>query len=187
MPTQTARWRPVPAPNIVAYKLLYSDTGTEGPFLEKATILNVPTGPNYDTNTGTFFYTDAEVPYRWYRLWTLDAYGNTFGDDTTAPFPPNNNPVDAPVSTTYALNENTHTPGNFRYVSPGGTPIADATIRVYTKLSWDTRQYNQVVGVTVTTATGDWKDPIFVTPGNTFVVHYSLPNVWGPDTVEVTI
>lgn len=184
---QLVQWRPVPAPNIVAFRLLYSDTGADGAFEERATVLNVQSGPNWNPTTSTFMFTDDEVPYRLYRLWTVDAYGNVFQDTAAAPFPPNNDPVDAPVSTVFPLNENTQGANQFQYVTPGGSPISDATIRVYRKISWDTRQYSQVVGMTTTLPTGGWKLPIFVTPGETYVVHFHKPNEWGPDTVEVTI
>ena len=187
MPTQLVRWRPVSAPNIIAYKLLCSDTGADGPFLELITVLNLPSGLNWDASAGVYFYTDVEIPYRLYRLWTIDSYGNTYGDTTAVPFGPNNDPVDAPISNVYPLDENTNGTAQFQYVTPGGSPIADATIRVYTKIAWDTKQYSQVVGVTSTTPAGNWKMPIFVEPGNTYTVVFHKPNEWGPNAIEVTV
>lgn len=188
MTSQIVRWLPASAPNIVAYKLLYSDTGPDGPFLERAAaILNIPAGPNWDSGTETFFYEDQEVPYRLYRLNTLDSFGTTFGDPGAAPFGPNNNPVRVPVPNVYPMDHNTGGASALRYVDPNGTPIAEAMVRVYTKADWDAKRYSKVVGLVKTDAQGNWVSPIFVEPGNTFVVQFQLPNTWGPDTTEVTV
>lgn len=188
MTTQTVRWLPASAPNIVAYKLLYSDTGPEGPFLERvAAILNVPAGPNWDIGAGAFFYEDREVPYRLYRLNTIDSFGTIFGDPGAAPFGPNNDPVRVPVPNVYPLDHNTGGANALKYVDPNGLPIAEATVRVYTKADWDAKRYSKVVGLVKTDADGRWLSPVFVEPGNTFVVQFQLPNTWGPDTTEVVV
>lgn len=186
--TQTVRWYPTPAPNIVAYRLLYSDTGPEGPFLERApAILNVQAGANWDANAGVFFFVDDEIGYRLYRLHTLDTQGTEHADTAVPPFGPNNDPFVAPEPHTFPLNHDTGGIDALRYVDPNGQPVAGATIRVYAKIDWDMKRYSKVVGLTKTDATGRWISPIFVTPGDTFVVRYELPNTWGPDGVEVTV
>ncbi len=185
--TQRIRWNPATSPNIVAYQLLYTDGGATAPFTVRAEILNTPVGVNFDLETQTFFFDDDDAPGRLYRMNTLDAYGNTFSDLTVTPFEAGNDPVNVPVANVFPLDENTGGRNALGYISDGGTPIDEATIRVYTKLNWDLRRYNQVVGVTATNALGGWKSPIFVEPGNTFVVVYEKPNVFGPDTAEVVV
>lgn len=188
MSTQTVRWLPPSAPNIVGYRLLASDTGPDGPFVQLvAFIPNVQMGDYWDTDAGCFKYEDLEISYRLYRLNTLDSSGNVFGDPGAAPFPPNNDPVRVPVPNVWPLDQNTGGAGALRYVTPDGVPVGGATVRVYTKANWDARRFNLVLGLTKTDVLGDWLSPIFVEPGNSFVVQYELPNVWGPDTLEITV
>lgn len=185
--TQTVRWLPATAPNIIAYKLLYSDTGADGPFLERLTVLNIPMGPNWDADASVFFYNDEDVPYRLYRLHTVDSVGTTFGDPTVAPFGPHNDPVAVPVPNVFPLDHNTGGTNALQYVDQNGAPISTATVRVYRKSDWDAKQYSKVVGLTKTVTDGTWAQPVMVEPGNTFVIHYTLANQYGPDTVEVTV
>lgn len=182
------RWKPSTAPNIVLYTLMYSDTGASGPFLDLQTVPNVPQGPYYDTDAALFTYTDnADIAYRLYRLRMVDTQGNVFDDTSSPPFGPNNDPYTLPVPNTYPLDENYGGDQALAYVTPDGDPVADAAVRVYRKTDWDLRQYSKVVGLTRTTSTGGWFSPILVEPGNDFVVLYHLPDVYGPDTVEITV
>lgn len=184
---QTVQWKPATAPNIVAYVLLYSDTGMNGPFLTRAQISNAPIGPNYDSVAGVFFYADDEIAYRLYRLRTVDVSGNIFDDTTAAPFSAGNDPYQIPVANTTPINENYGGANSLQYVDPNGVPIADATIRVYTQADWEAKRYSKVIGLTKTNALGGWINPINVEPGNTFIVQFNLPNVYGPDTVDITV
>lgn len=185
--TQTIRWKPATSPNIVAYVLLYSDTGPQGTLLERAQIMNAPTGPNYDASAGLYYYLDDDVPYRLYRLRTIDARGTVFDDTTAAPFAANNDPATVPVANVTPVNENWGGTNALQYVTPDGVPIADATVRIYTLADWQAQRYSKVVGLTKTNSAGGWVSPILVEPGNTFVVQYHLPDQWGPDTLEITI
>jgi len=185
MSTQTVRWLQATAPNIVAYRLLYSDTGAAGPFLERATISNYAGGANWDGSA--FFFEDDEVPYRLYRLNTIDTQNTVFGDDTAAPFGPNNDPLRAPIANVYPMDHNTGGANALRYVDQNGDGVGGANVRVYTKADWDAKLLSKVVGLVKTAADGTWVQPVFVEPGNTFVVRFELPNSFGPDNVEVTV
>lgn len=187
MATQTVRWKPATAPNIVAYVLLYSDTGTAGPFLERAQVMNAPLGANYDAETATYLFEDDEIAYRLYRLRTVDVRGNVFDDTTSPPFAAGNDPYVIPVANVTPVNENWGGTNALQYISPAGVPISGATVRIYAKSDWDAKRYSKVVGLTQTNALGGWVSPILVEPGNTFVVQYHLPDQWGPDTLEITI
>lgn len=184
----TIRWKPATAPNIVVYVLLYSDTGPAGEFTELVQIMNAPIGPNWDAEEGLYTYDDPTgVSYRLYRMSTVDSAGAIFTDTTSPPFADGNDPYQLPVQNTYPLDHNHSGAGAYTYVTPEGAPVEGATVRVYTKEDWDAALYSKVVGITTTTSTGAWISPILVEPGNTFVLQYHLPNVYGPDTVEITI
>ncbi len=188
MPTQRIKWKPNTAPNIVAYEVLKSDTGVPGPYSVLVQILHSIPGPNWSDKDQCFFYDDPQIiPYRYYRLATLDRYGHRAEDAAPTPFKAGNNPVDSPTLHTFALDANGGGTNNLQYISQGGTPIKDARIRVYKKIDWDAKNYANVVGTTLTVGDGTWKDPIFVQPGDTYTVVYTKPNEFGPDTKEITV
>ena len=187
MATQQIKWFPVTTPNIVAYEILKSDTGIDGEYTQLVQVLHQIPGPNYNDSGGYFFYNDAEVSYRYYRIRTLDKFGNTAEDDAPTPFQAGNDPVEAPDLHTIALDHNTGGQNTYQYVSEGGSPIMDATVRVYKKTDWDTNKLDQVIGSTVTTATGGWASPVFVQAGETYTIVYNKVYEFGPDTAEVTV
>lgn len=187
MVTQRIRWFPVTTPNVIAYEIIKSDTGISGEYTTLTQVLHQIPGSNWDSNLGCFFYDDIEIPYRYYRLRTLDQYGNTAEDSAPTPFQANNDPVKAPALHFIALTENTGGQNNYKYVTSGGTPVEGATIRVYKKIDWDTRRTSKVVGSSLTNATGGWAHPVFVEPGETYTIVWSKLNEYGPDTAEVTV
>lgn len=185
--TQTIKWKPITTPNIVAYEIIYSDSGIDGDYQALTTVLHQIPGTNWDSDEGVFFYEDEDAPSRWYRLRTLDAFGNKAEDDAPTPFQAGNDPVEAPTLHFVALNADTNGQNNLQYVTSGGTPIEGATVRVYKKVDWDTRKLENVVGSTITTAKGKWANPVFVEPGETYTIVYHKTNEYGPDDVEVTV
>lgn len=78
-------------------------------------------------------------------------------------------------------------PGNLRYMSPGGTPIENAQVRVYRKTDYDARLFNAPVGITETDAYGKWKQPVLVAPGYTYVVQFLKQNEYGPDVTTIVV
>jgi hypothetical protein len=189
MPTQRIKWKPNTAPNIVAYEIFKSDTGVTGPYTLLIQVLHMIPSTAWSNTEQCFFYDDPVqplIPYRYYRIATLDRYGNRAEDDAPTPFHAGNNPIDTPELHTLALTADTGGPNNLQYISQGGTPIKDARIRVYKKIDWDTRNFANVVGTTLTLGDGTWKDPVFVQPGETYTVVYSKVNEFGPNTAEVT-
>ena len=187
MATQRIKWLAVTTPNVVAYQILKSDTGISGEYTTLTTVLHQIPGANYDSDNGYFFYDDGDIPYRYYRLRTLDAFGAVAEDTAPIPFQAGNDPIQAPALHFIALNENTQGANTYGYVSAGGTPIGGATVRVYKKIDWDTNNTTRVVGSTVTLATGGWATPVFVEPGETYTIVYNKVNEYGPDTAEVTV
>ena len=185
--TQTIKWLPVTTPNVVAYKILKSDTGRLETYTTLTQVLHQLPGENYNSQDGYFFYEDEYIPYRWYRLQTLDCYGNTAEDSAPTPFQAGNDPVAAPALHFIALTENSGGQNNLKYVTSGGSPISGASVRVYKKIDYDTAQLTQVIGTTITNANGGWTNPIFVVPGETYAIVYNKTNEYGPDKVEITV
>jgi hypothetical protein len=103
----------------------------------------------------------------------------TLGGDTIATPPP-------VFPNTVKLDHDYEQPGALRYVTPGGSPIAGAQVRVYQQTDYSAGNLANPIGVTLTDADGRWKDPIFVAPGFTYVVQFFLPQKYGPDTATVT-
>lgn len=185
---QRIRWLPATTPRVAAYQLLYSDTGADAAFGPLTPLIaNIQAGGNWDAGEGVFFYDDVDMPFRLYRLVACDSSGTAFETAGQAPFSAGNDPVKAPVPETFPLDHNTGGVDALRYVDPNGLPIADATVRVYTREHWDARHFSQVAGLVKTDAEGRWTSPIFVPPGTTYVIQVQYPGVWGPDFAEVIV
>jgi hypothetical protein len=75
---------------------------------------------------------------------------------------------------------------DLRYVTPGGSPIENAQVRVYYKADYDAGALTEPVGVTTTTSSGRWLTPILVLPGYDYVVMFFKPSDYGPDVSTVT-
>ena len=187
MATQQIKWLPNNAPSIVAYELLVSDKGSAGPYTKLTQVLHSIPGLNWDSAGSFFFYNDGLIPHRFYKLATLDQFGNREEGNAATPFQAGNDPVIAPVLTSMAMDEHTGGLDNLQYVTEGGTPVEGARIRVYVKLDWDTKALSNAIGTTVTKADGGWSEPVFVTPGQTYTVVYNKTYAFGPDTREITV
>jgi hypothetical protein len=97
---------------------------------------------------------------------------------TAAPEPP-------VFTNTVQLDEDYGATDALRYMTPGGSPIENAQIRVYYKSDYDAGTLDTPVGVSKTNAFGRWNNPVLVTPGFTYTVQFFKPNDFGPDTTEV--
>jgi hypothetical protein len=186
MITQVIKWLPNTSPNIVAYEVLFSDTGSAGQYSTLTTVAHIIPGPNW-SNQGYFFFNDTLIPYRFYRLRTLDRYGHIAEDEAPTPFKAGNDPVQAPSLHTQALDANTGGPNALQYVSRGGSPIGNANVRVYRKIDWDLKKLANVIGTTITKGDGTWTNPVFAQPGDTYTIVFHKTFEFGPDTIEITI
>lgn len=75
---------------------------------------------------------------------------------------------------------------DLRYMTPGGSPIANAQIRVYKKADYDAGFLLSPVGITLTDAAGRWSTSILVEPGFEYVIQFFKPNEFGPDIARIT-
>lgn len=89
-----------------------------------------------------------------------------------------------PFSNTVKIDQNFRLPNDLAYVTPSGSPIANAQVRVYLKSDYDAGNLNVPIGVTVTNAFGGWVNAILVNSGYTYVARFEKPKEWGPDTKE---
>lgn len=187
MATQRIQWKASTAPNVTGYEVLVSESGVGGPYEVLTTVLHQIPGTHYITESASFFFDDELIPYRWYRVRVVDQFGNKAEDEYPSPFQAGNDPVEVPTLYTTKLDQDFGTPNAYQYVTQNGDPINEATVRVYTKINWDTQNTSIVVGITKTDADGAWVTPIPVTPGETYVIVYHKENEYGPDTVEITV
>lgn len=88
---------------------------------------------------------------------------------------------------TVAVDQNYGTSDSLRYMTAGGSPIANAQIRVYYKAQYDVGMLNTPVGVTETNADGRWKAPVLVLPGYSYVIQFFKPNEFGPDVSTIIV
>ncbi len=95
----------------------------------------------------------------------------------------------APVAfeNTVVVNHDHDLPDSLRYLTPGGTPIKDAQIRVYLKADYDAVRLTAPEGVTMTDANGRWRHAVLVRPGFSYVIQFLKPNEFGPDTATIVV
>jgi hypothetical protein len=89
-----------------------------------------------------------------------------------------------PFENTTKIDHDYQLPGELSYVTPGGSPIENAQIRVYFKSDYAAGNLTRPVGVTTTDAGGRWRNPILVNPGFSYVVRFEKSDEFGPDTRE---
>lgn len=90
----------------------------------------------------------------------------------------------APFDNTTKIDHDYQLPGELSYVTPGGSPIENAQIRVYLKSNYAAGNLSSPIGVTTTDASGRWRDSVLVNPGFSYVVRFEKPGEFGPDTRE---
>lgn len=89
-----------------------------------------------------------------------------------------------PFDNTTKVDHDYQLPGELSYVTPGGSPIENAQIRVYLKSDYTAGNLAQPIGVTTTDAGGRWRNPVLVNPGFSYIVRFEKPGEFGPDTRE---
>lgn len=89
-----------------------------------------------------------------------------------------------PFDNTVKIDENFRLPNDLAYVSPAGSPIENAQVRVYLKSDYDAGNLDTPIGFTTTNPFGGWVNPILVKPGFTYIARFEKPKEWGPDTKE---
>lgn len=94
-------------------------------------------------------------------------------------------PEISPFASTVKLTQDYSLSGNLRYMTPGGSPIANAQIRVYQKADYDAGRFDAPIGITLTDTSGGWVTPIFVPPGYSYVIQFFKAFEYGPDVKEV--
>jgi len=90
-----------------------------------------------------------------------------------------------PFDNTVKVDHNYQLSDELTYITPGGSPIENAQIRLYAKADYDAGRLEAPVGTTTTDAGGRWRNPILVAPGYTYVVRYEKPYEYGPDVKEI--
>lgn len=96
-------------------------------------------------------------------------------------------PVTPPFDNTVKLDHNYVLPDDMRYMTPGGSPIDNAQIRVYQKSDYDAGLLSAPIGITTTDSYGRWLAPVLVKPGYSYVVRMEKPYGYGPDLRTVVV
>lgn len=90
-----------------------------------------------------------------------------------------------PFDNTTKIDHNYQLPDDLTFLTPGGSPIVGAQIRLYVKADYDAGRLNTPVGTTTTDAAGHWTNPILVAPGYSYIVRFEKPYEWSPVTREI--
>jgi len=90
----------------------------------------------------------------------------------------------APFASTVTITADYPLSNDMTYMTPGGSPIVGAQVRLYLKSEYDIGNLANPIGITTTDTHGKWMNPILVLPGYTYVARFEKPNEFGPDKVE---
>jgi hypothetical protein len=93
-------------------------------------------------------------------------------------------PVQPPFLNTVKISHDYPLAGDMTYMTPGGSPIVNAQIRVYYKSDYDAGNLGAPVGITSTDDAGKWRNSLLVLPGFTYVSRFEVPGCFGPDVKE---
>lgn len=177
-------WAPSAELDIASYNLERADNLTGAPWVFLVNIPHNLLGMNYDVPSATFFYVDATGDTtKYYRLFAVDTVAQVSAPSTpfqavsTAPAIPN----------TVKVDHNYGFPGSLRYQTAGGIPVEAAIIRVYKKTDFDAGNTDTPLAVTLTTAAGNWLNPISLTTGFTYTIQFAKEGLYGPDKTEVVV
>lgn len=176
-------WLPNTDGDVVSYSVERADN-PGGTWSVLAVVPHNLTGPAYDPDVNQFFYIDAAgTVTQFYQVTATDAQGTVSAPSATGvPSSP------VPVITNVAHVD--HDYGGIdalRYAAINGTPINNAVIRIYRKIDFDQGLIQHPLAITRTDERGEWVDPIYLTPGYTYVVQFAKETVCGPDHVEIIV
>jgi hypothetical protein len=93
-------------------------------------------------------------------------------------------PTPPPFTNTVKITQDYPLSNDMTYMSPGGSPIENAQVRLYYKSDYDAGNLATPIGITTTDAHGKWRNPILVLPGFTYTARLEKAYEFGPDTVE---
>jgi hypothetical protein len=93
-------------------------------------------------------------------------------------------PTPPPFENTVPINHDYPLPGTMTYMTPGGSPIENAQVRLYYKSDYDAGNLAAPLGITTTDAHGNWKNTLLVLTGFTYTVRLEKAYEFGPDTRE---
>lgn len=155
---------------------------TTAPFSLAAVVTDQRPGSNW--NGAQFFYDDPtgadETVYRVQGF----LLGGLVSD--TGIFQPQVS-VAAQIATRTRVDHNYQLVDQYRYVTPGGAGIPNATIRVFQKPDWDAGRRNVALFVTETLDDGRWESPFWLEPGLQYVLTFEKSGSFGPDTAVITV
>jgi len=96
-------------------------------------------------------------------------------------------PTPPAFTNTIKLDHNYGLSDNYRYMTPGGSPIENAQVRVYYSSDYNASNLDNPVGVTMTKPDGRWFNAILVIPGFEFTISFFKPGEFGPDVTTIIV
>ena len=84
------------------------------------------------------------------------------------------------------LNHNYPSEGDMVVTEESGEPIEGAIVRVYDHTAYFADVLDSWEGETLTDVEGKWVDPIEVADGQSWVVWFEKPTMYGPRHIEIT-
>lgn len=142
-------------------------------------------GPNWDTGREQFFFDHTEGdPENLYRVTAVSELGTVVGESPI--FQANALSVHQEESK-IRVDHDYPTTDALRYVSPGSSPISQATVLIFTEPDWNQNRRTVPVARTQTNNDGRWAAPTYLPTGMNYVVYFVKESAYGPDTTTITV
>jgi len=153
-------------------------------FTLKAIIMDARPGPNWAQDRVSFFYDDpdGEDPTV-YRVQGFQNGGLLFDSGILQP----EYAKAALIQTRTRVDHNYLGANAYQYTASNGSPIENATVRVFTKPDYDAGRRAVALFVTTTNAQGQWLSPFWLEPGLTYVLVFEKSGAFGPDITEIVV
>lgn len=89
--------------------------------------------------------------------------------------------------TTVMVDHNTSSPDNLRFLASNGDPISEADVYIFKQSEYTSGVYDNALGRTKTNSEGRWVDSLPVPAGDTYVVVFFKPYLYGPNNIQVQL
>ena len=176
------QWLPNTEDDIASY-IVESGLGATGDFGPLITVIHDLDGDDYEDPF--FVIIDSGSPATsWFRIIAVDTNDN---ESTPSPAFTVTIAQEPLLAETVALNENYGGMSALQIVDSASDPITEAVIRVYYTLDYEAGDLDAPVGVTTTDENGDWQQPIFVSPGQSYTIYVFKTQEFDPIAIEVVV
>ncbi len=177
-------WGAVAASDISRYDVYRADV-LNGPYWFVAQITAEKSDANWTQSLAQYFYVDPTgTVTNYYTITAYSSTGNILAKSD--PFQPSLIKATALTGRTRVDHDYLGV-DSLRYLAPGGTPIAQAEIRIYQEPDYLQGRRDTPYAILMTNDEGRWQTSVYLPVGMNYVVQFFKPSGYGPNTVTITV